>query len=83
MSSTVYCIKQPDYDFVKKYAAYDDLEKVKKLVGDGHVDINYQAPHGDTALLLAACHGNVEMVRYLLDNHADPNLQNSDGDTAL
>lgn len=46
-------------------------------------DINARNEHGMTALMRAAYHGRVEMVRVLLEHGADPNLARNDNFTAL
>lgn len=46
-------------------------------------DINACNEHGMTALMRAAYHGRVEMVRVLLEHGADPNLTRNDNFTAL
>ena len=46
-------------------------------------DINGRNEHGMTALMRAAYHGRVQMVRALLENGADPNVMRNDKFTAL
>ena len=46
-------------------------------------NINARNEHGMTALMRAANHGRVEMVRTLLEHGADPNLTRNDNFTAL
>src|SRR5687768_7878684 len=46
-------------------------------------DINARNEHGMTALMRAAYHGRVQMVRVLLDHGADPNISRNDNFTAL
>ncbi|XP_049953679.1 KN motif and ankyrin repeat domain-containing protein 3 [Schistocerca serialis cubense] len=47
-------------------------------------DVNIKAkPHGQTALMLATSHGNLEMVEMLTEAGADMNIQDADGSTAL
>lgn len=46
-------------------------------------DINARNEHGVTALMRAAYHGRVQMVRMLLEHGADPNLMRNDKFTAL
>ena len=46
-------------------------------------NINARNEHGMTALMRAANHGRVEMVRALLEHGADPNLMRNDNFTAL
>nr|XP_037287714.1 uncharacterized protein LOC119180690 [Rhipicephalus microplus] len=47
-------------------------------------DVNTKAmQNGQTALMLAASHGRLEMIKLLLDAGAEPNVQDNDGSTAL
>jgi hypothetical protein len=46
-------------------------------------EINARNEHGMTALMRAARHGRVKMVRVLLERGADPNVARSDNFTAL
>lgn len=47
-------------------------------------DVNIRAKkHNQTALMLAVSHGNLEMVKMLLEAGADINIQDDDGSTAL
>ncbi|KAK0393333.1 hypothetical protein QR680_000156 [Steinernema hermaphroditum] len=49
-----------------------------------HGDVNKKAEqHGQTALMLAASHGNVEGTKLLLASGADVNIQDEEGSTAL
>ncbi|TMS33840.1 hypothetical protein L596_001531 [Steinernema carpocapsae] len=49
-----------------------------------HGDVNKKAEqHGQTALMLAASHGNVEGTKLLLSAGADVNIQDEEGSTAL
>ncbi|HEX2269653.1 MAG TPA: ankyrin repeat domain-containing protein, partial [Pyrinomonadaceae bacterium] len=56
----------------------DDLEAVLS-----RAEINARNEHGMTALMRAARHGRVQMVRTLLEHGADPNVARSDKFTAL
>ena len=56
----------------------DELEAVLS-----RADINARNEHGMTALMRAAYHGRVEMVRMLLEHGADPNVTRNDNFTAL
>ena len=56
----------------------DELEAVLS-----RADINARNEHGMTALMRAAYHGRVEMVRVLLEHGADPNATRNDNFTAL
>lgn len=55
---------------------------MKQLIGAG--DVNARSSHdGQTALMLAASSGSVQLVNILIECGADVNLQNKDGSTAL
>ena len=56
----------------------DELEEVLS-----RADINARNEHGMTALMRAAYHGRVQMVRVLLEHGADPNVARNDNFTAL
>ena len=56
----------------------DELEAVL-----ARADINVRNEHGMTALMRAAYHGRVQMVRVLLEHGADPNVARNDNFTAL
>lgn len=56
----------------------DELEAVLP-----RAEINARNEHGMTALMRAARHGRVPMVRVLLEHGADPNVARSDNFTAL
>jgi hypothetical protein len=56
----------------------DELEAVLS-----RADINARNEHGMTALMRAARHGRVQMVRVLLEHGADPNVVRNDNFTAL
>ena len=76
-------------------AGSGDLDEVRRLVAQGH-DVNYQecedvdgadasvvAQRGWTALMIAAMHGHLEVVRFLVGAGARLDTQTSSGDTAL
>jgi hypothetical protein len=56
----------------------DELEAVLS-----RADVNARNEHGMTALMRAAYHGRVQMVRVLLEHGADPNVTRNDNFTAL
>jgi hypothetical protein len=63
---------------IAESGAIDELEDVLP-----QADINARNEHGMTALMRAAYHGRVQMVRVLLEHGADPNLSRNDNFTAL
>ncbi len=46
-------------------------------------DVNSQNSDGETALIIAARYGSLEMVKLLIRNNADPLIKNLKGQTAL
>ena len=63
---------------IAERGAVDELEDVLP-----QADINARNEHGMTALMRAAYHGRVQMVRVLLEHGADPNVSRNDNFTAL
>ena len=63
---------------IAESGAIDELEDVLP-----QAQINTPNEHGMTALMRAARHGRVQMVRVLLEHGADPNVVRSDNFTAL
>ncbi|XP_059144239.1 uncharacterized protein LOC131931458 isoform X2 [Physella acuta] len=61
---------------------YDQLEVVRRIFSTGDINARAAATQ-QTALMLAASHGRVEMVKLLVEEGADINLQDVDGSTAL
>ena len=63
---------------IAESGAIDELDDVLP-----QADINARSEHGMTALMRAAYHGRVQMVRVLLEHGADPNVTRNDNFTAL
>ena len=64
-------------------ASEGNFEKVKELVKQG-ADVNAVDEDGYTALMYTAGHGNLDIVKYLIEDHgADVNAEAEYGDTAL
>ena len=57
-------------------------ETIQKII-DHDAHVNGANDIGDTALLLASCNAQTEIVRLLLTAKADPNIVNKDGDASL
>ena len=57
-------------------------ETIQEIINHG-AHVNRVNDIGDTALLLASCIAQTEIVRVLLAAKADPNLANTDGDASL
>nr|XP_057928397.1 KN motif and ankyrin repeat domain-containing protein 4 isoform X2 [Doryrhamphus excisus] len=60
----------------------DDLEVAQQLLQLGDVNARSRQT-GQTALMLAVCHGRLSMVKLLLSCGADVNAQDGEGSTAL
>src|SRR4051812_22537053 len=60
----------------------DDAQTVRSLIRDG-VSANSRNQQGATALMYAALHASVPMMKLLLDDGAEPNAKNTFGATAL
>ncbi|XP_067654108.1 histone-lysine N-methyltransferase EHMT2-like [Haliotis asinina] len=66
-------------------ASYDgDLERVKRILSAGHVDINYRGGwNSRTPVMAAARYGHRDVVEFLVGRGADLSLVDSDGSNAL
>lgn len=60
-----------------------DLAGVKKLIEQQGVDMSTQLPAGRSALHVAAGHGHIKIVEYLVSVKANVNAPDEDGDGAL
>jgi hypothetical protein len=78
------CVLPTDVDNLTPLcrAARHGREIVSLLVEHGAA-VNHQNANGWTPLMSAVWHGNVEVVRLLLERGANPKLANDDGGTAL
>jgi len=63
-------------------ASYGDKRQVVELLGNGAA-VNAQNHLGDTALIMAARDGNIDVCKSLLASGADTNIRNNEGMTAL
>ena len=63
-------------------AETDDIDQVESILARG-ADINGSDAHGMTAIMRAAAHGQIRMVRVLLKHGADPNKPRNDKYTPL
>jgi hypothetical protein len=68
---------------LRKAACVHGLAIFQRLWNDERLDHEEIDDAGDTLLHAAASHGNVKVVRFLLDQGADLTLQNQIGQTAL
>ncbi|XP_040922640.1 ankyrin repeat domain-containing protein 22 [Toxotes jaculatrix] len=66
-------------------SAYDgDVHQLYRLLSNDPSNLNVQDEHtGDTPLIAACRHGNLTVVKYLLDNRADVHLTNKKQRTCL
>lgn len=80
--SSGYTMAQEGSDLITA-VAYQDLDKVKKLV-EGGVDINYKEESaGATALIMSAMYNFGDIAKYLIEKGADISIRNNTGHTAL
>src|SRR5215510_10729282 len=70
----------PAHDLLR-IAESGDVAKLERALARGG-DVNACDASGVTALMVAAYHGRLEMVRALLEHGAEPNAANSEGLTA-
>jgi len=56
---------------------------LKTILESEEADVNFSNHYGDTALILAAWYGHVDITRLLLDARADVDAINCDGNCAL
>ena len=68
--------------FVHGAAKYNDLERIKTYVAEGHVN-DREEIYQHTPLMVATYYGHVEIAQYLCENGADLDAQAIDGSTAL
>ncbi len=68
--------------FLKDAINANDFDAVKAAFKTG-VDVNESRDRNGPALVTAAAHGNVEIIRFLLDHGADPNVEGPGGTTPL
>lgn len=62
----------------------NDIMLAKRLIIDGHANVNSQ--HGEkkySLLQIAIILGHIDMMKLLLANNADPNSVNTDGETPM
>jgi hypothetical protein len=64
-------------------SAFGHAGVVRDLVINAAVEVNDQAPNGDSALIRACTAENLEIVSFLIDNDADVNLAYNSGYTPL
>ena len=76
--------KGPAWKLAKAVDSEDTI-KIKRILHEGKISVNYQEPHfGHTVLLWAVRMGKIKSVEVLLKNGANPNLQdNYDGNSAF
>jgi len=60
-----------------------NLENIKYWVTKRHANVNSQDKDGKTALWWAAFHGNLELVKFLLDKNADADIEDNLGQKPL
>ena len=60
-----------------------NIEAIWELFEAGEVEVNFQNHYGDSALILAAWYGHVDIAKLLLDSGALVDAVNCDGNCAL
>ena len=58
-------------------------DKIVSLLGDDAIDVNFQNHYGDSALILSAWYGHINIVQQLVEARADVDQTNCDGNCAL
>lgn len=86
LCGAVQLLAQDGGDLINR-VMYQDLEGVKKLVGDG-ADVNFQDEElmgleGGTALIIACMYNVPDIAKFLIESGADVNLQANNGFSAL
>ena len=61
----------------------EDLPHLKELFSKRKPDVNFQAPNGWTALLIAVANGQEKTAKYLLQKAADPSISTKHGASPL
>lgn len=67
---------------IVKAAKKGDLIQIQRLLAAG-VEVDVCDRYGRTALMEASRHGNIEVVRVLLERGADPNRKSFSGKSAF
>ena len=58
-------------------------DKIVSLLGDDAIDVNFQNHYGDSARILSAWYGHINIVQQLVEARADVDQTNCDGNCAL
>ena len=61
----------------------NDINKINSILKSGKAESNSKDKYCETALMIASCKGNLEIVKLLVDNGADVNIKSDIGNTAL
>lgn len=64
------------------YAAYSGHTEIARMLIE-HADLDAPGPNGQTALILAAGAGRLDVVKLLIDADADMDVEDPDGNTAI
>jgi len=68
---------------LKEAIRADNLNEVKRLIEDEGENVNAQSPDGETALMVAAYGGFLNIVKYLVERGANVNATTLNGSTVL
>ncbi|XP_031243235.1 ankyrin repeat domain-containing protein 42 isoform X3 [Mastomys coucha] len=72
---------QEDLAFPGHVAAFKgDLEMLKKLIGDGVINLNERDDNGSTPMHKAAGQGHIDCLQWLIEMGADSNITNKAGE---
>ena len=61
------------YEQLMRAVVEDNVEEVQRLIENG-IDLNSRCDQGASALSGAILHGNLSIIRLMLEHSADPNL---------
>ncbi len=60
-----------------------NINEIQRMLDEEEVDVDVQNSNGETALIVAATHGNIEMCKYLVFRNCNVHIEDINGNTAL